>query len=237
MGARLIAHDLLALGITVDCLPVLDVPIQDTTNAIGDRVYGSTPSDVSRLGRAAAEGMLSGGVLPVVKHMPGHGRAIVDSHLELPRVSAQKSELSACDFAAFKPLADAALGMTAHVVFEAIDPDNPATLSPTVISSIIRGEIGFQGLLMTDDISMGALQSKMPERAAAAIHAGCDVVLHCNGIMEEMLAVAANVPLLADGAKSRATNALAQRPEPEEMDVEKLRSEFATLLASVGWEA
>ena len=237
MGARLMAHDLLALCITVDCLPVLDVPVQNTTKAIGDRAYGDTPVAVSQLGKAAADGLMSGGVLPVVKHMPGHGRAVVDSHVELPRVSAALADLAVHDFAAFKPLADFPLGMTAHVVFEAIDPDNPATLSSKVISAVIRQEIGFQGLLMSDDISMGALQSDLSDRTADAIQAGCDIVLHCNGLMDEMLCVAANVPQLDGHALDRANKAMASRPKPNVIDEGQLRDEFAALLASVRWEA
>lgn len=237
VGARLMAHDLLKLGITVDCLPVLDVPVQNTTKAIGDRAYGATPRDVSMLGKAAADGLLAGGVLPVVKHMPGHGRAVVDSHLELPRVSSSRADLVAHDFAAFKPLADFPLGMTAHVVFEEIDQDHPATLSSEVISTIIRQEIGFQGLLMSDDISMGALQSDMTNRTSDAIQAGCDIVLHCNGLMDEMKSVAANVPLLGGLALERANEAILVRSIPEEICADELRSEFETMLAPVGWEA
>lgn len=237
IGARLIAYDLLALGITVDCLPVLDVPVQNTTKAIGDRAYCGTPARVAELGHAAADGMLSGGVLPVIKHIPGHGRAVVDSHLELPRVSSSLADLMAHDFAAFKPLTDFPLGMTAHVVFEVIDPDNPATLSSTVISTIIRDEIGFQGLLMSDDISMGALQTDMAERASSAIGAGCDMVLHCNGLMDEMQSVAANVPKLGGLALDRANKALAARPAPDVIDVDELRREFSALLSLVDWEA
>jgi beta-N-acetylhexosaminidase len=237
LGARLIALDLFSLGITIDCLPVLDVPVADTTRAIGDRAYGENAVDVSRLGKAAADGLISGGVSPVVKHMPGHGRAVVDSHLELPRVSATFAELVSHDFSAFKPFADFPLGMTGHVVFEAVDPDNPATLSGEVISSVIRQEIGFQGLLMTDDISMGALQCDMSERASRAIRAGCDVILHCNGVMEEMTCVAANVPILDGKAKQRATEAIRLRTAPDEIDEAEMRKRFSSILAQVGWEA
>ncbi|WP_306257037.1 beta-N-acetylhexosaminidase [Pararhizobium sp. IMCC21322] len=237
IGARLMACDLLALGITVDCLPVLDVPVENTTKAIGDRAYGTTPDGVAALGRAVADSMLSGGVLPVIKHIPGHGRAVVDSHFELPRVSSSLVDLLAHDFAAFKPLADFPLGMTAHVVFEAIDPDNPATLSSTVISTIIRDEIGFHGLLMSDDISMGALQTDMADRTSSAIRAGCDMVLHCNGLMDEMQSVAANVPKLDGVALERANKALNAKPEPDGIDLDELRKEFSALLSLVDWEA
>lgn len=237
IGARLMAHDLLALGITVDCLPVLDVPVENTTKAIGDRAYCGAPARVAELGNSAADGMLSGGVLPVIKHIPGHGRAVVDSHAELPRVSSPFVDLVAHDFAAFKPLAEFPLGMTAHVVFEAIDPHNPATLSSSVISTIIRDEIGFQGLLMSDDISMGALQTDMADRASGAIRAGCDIVLHCNGLMDEMQSVAANVPTLDGPALERANTALAARPTPSVINADELRKEFSALLSLVDWEA
>lgn len=237
IGGRLMAQELLALGITVDCLPVLDVAVQNTTKAISDRAYGVTPASVASLGRAAADGMLSGGVLPVIKHIPGHGRAVVDSHFELPRVSSPLIDLLAHDFAAFKPLSDFPLAMTAHVVFEAIDSDNPATLSSRVISTIIREEIGFQGLLMSDDISMGALQTDMADRASSAIRAGCDIVLHCNGLLDEMQSVAANVPTLDGLALDRANTALAIRPTPSVIDADELRKEFSALLSLVDWEA
>lgn len=237
LGASLIGTELLRLGITVDCLPVLDVPVADTTQAIGDRAYADSPEPVSRLGAAAAQGLMSGGVLPVIKHMPGHGRAVVDSHLELPRVTADLTALSTHDFAAFRPLAEYPLGMTAHVVYEAIDPDNPATLSAAVIATAIRQQISFQGLLMSDDISMGALQSAMPQRTAGAVRAGCDVVLHCNGLMDEMLAVAANVPALDGIALTRANAALSARKTPDNLDEAAMRADFAGLLATVGWEA
>tara|TARA_R110002124_G_C8972158_1_gene515260 strand:- start:2776 stop:3801 length:1026 start_codon:yes stop_codon:yes gene_type:complete len=237
LGGLLIGTDLLRLGINVDCLPVLDVPVSDTTKAIGDRAYADNPEVVSRLGAAAAQGLISAGVLPVIKHLPGHGRAVVDSHLELPRVAADLAALSGHDFAAFRPLAGFPLGMTAHVVYEAVDPDNPATLSAAVIETVIRQQIGFQGLLMSDDISMGALQSAMPQRVASAISAGCDVVLHCNGLMDEMQDVAANVPALDGLALARANAALAARKTPVTLDEAAVRAELASLLATVGWEA
>ncbi len=181
LGARLIAHDLREVGISVDCLPVLDVPVDGSHNIIGDRAYSREPSEIARLGRAAAEGLLDGGVLPVIKHIPGHGRARADSHLELPVVDAPRAELEAQDFIPFRADADLPLGMTAHVVYTAIDPERPGTLSKAVVEGIIRGVIGFDGLLMTDDISMKALSGGFRERAEAALAAGCDVVLHCNG--------------------------------------------------------
>lgn len=237
LGGRLIAHDLLMLGINVDCLPVLDVPVPNTTKAIGDRAYDADPVTVSELGMAAAKGIMAGGVLPVIKHLPGHGRALVDSHLDLPRVSADRSALASHDFAAFEPLKDYPLGMTAHVVFEAIDNEHPATLSQIVIQTIIRDQIGFTGLLMSDDISMGALQTPMGARTASAISAGCDIVLHCNGLMDEMLAVAANVPTLAGDAESRAERALSCCPKPDDFDSIAARIEFDAYMTKAGWGA
>lgn len=237
LGGRLLAHDLLTLGINVDCLPVLDVPVPNTTKAIGDRAYSPDPAVVSKLGAAAAQGALAGGVLPVIKHLPGHGRALVDSHLDLPRVSASENDLASHDFAAFEPFKDYPMGMTAHVVFEAIDDASAATLSRKIIQNIIRDQIGFTGLLMSDDISMGALQSPMGERTASAISAGCDVVLHCNGVMDELLAVAANVPPLAGDAKTRAKNALSRCVMPGEFDAIAARIEFDAFMTKAGWGA
>src|SRR4051794_7494544 len=157
LGARLIAHDLRSVGITVDCLPVLDVPSPGAHDVIGDRAYGKSPSQVAILGRAAAEGLMAGGVLPVMKHIPGHGRAGADSHLSLPAVDASREELERHDFAPFRMLTDLPLAITAHVVYTALDPERPATVSPGIIGGIIRGQIGCYGLLMTDDLSMKAL--------------------------------------------------------------------------------
>ena len=217
LGARLIAHDLHEVGVDVDCLPVLDVPSPGAHDVIGDRAYGADPATVASLGRAAAEGLLSGGVLPVVKHIPGHGRAGADSHHDLPVVDAPLAELEARDFAPFRVLADMPLAMTAHVVFTAIDAGRPATTSPEVISRIIRGAIGFKGLLMSDDLSMKALSGGFRARTEAALAAGCDVALHCNGDLAEMRAVAEGAPVLAGKAKRRAAAALARikhLPEP-----------------------
>jgi beta-N-acetylhexosaminidase len=220
LGARLMAHDLRDLGITVDCLPVLDVPAPDGHEVIGDRAYGRTPEAVARLGRAAAEGLLAGGVLPVVKHMPGHGRAKADSHKALPVVTAGWDELEGRDFAPFKALADLPMAMSAHVVYTAIDPDRPATTSRAVLDRVIRGAIGFDGLVMTDDLSMQALSGGFDARAAAALDAGCDVVLHCNGDMDEMAAVVAGVRPLAGRSADRAQAALSRLGEPEPLDAQ-----------------
>ena len=208
LGARLIAHDLRSVGITVDCLPVLDVPSPGAHDIIGDRAYGKTPAQVAVLGRAAAEGLLAGGVLPVVKHMPGHGRAGADSHLALPVVDASRDELEQHDFAPFRMLTDMPLAMTAHVVFTALDPDHPATTSRVVMAEIVRGHIGYDGLVMTDDLSMHALSGSFRGRTEAAFAAGCDMALHCNGKMDEMAAGAEGVPALAGAALRRSAAAV-----------------------------
>lgn len=209
LGARLIAHDLRRLGITVDCLPVLDVPVPGSHDIIGDRAYADDPDEVARLGGEAAAGLLAGGVLPVVKHVPGHGRAASDSHEALPRVDASLEALRARDFRPFRSLAHLPVAMTAHVVYEAVDPEGPATTSARVISTIVRGEIGFDGLLLTDDLSMRALAGDFRDRAEAAFRAGCDVALHCNGDLAEMVRVAAGSPRLAGASLRRAEAALA----------------------------
>ncbi|MFD2677961.1 beta-N-acetylhexosaminidase [Camelimonas lactis] len=231
LGARLIAHDLHEVGVDVDCLPVLDVPSPGAHDVIGDRAYGDDPATVASLGRAAAEGLLSGGVLPVVKHIPGHGRAGADSHHDLPVVDAPLAELEARDFAPFRVLADMPLAMTAHVVFTAIDAGRPATTSPEVISRIIRGAIGFKGLLMSDDLSMKALRGDFAARARDSIAAGCDVVLHCNGERGEMEQIAAATPLLNGAAARRAKMALGRILETvEPLDVAAARARLAALL-------
>jgi len=232
LGARLIAHELRALGITVDCLPVLDVPVPDANAVISDRAYGKKPEDVATGGRAAAEGLLAGGVLPVIKHIPGHGRATADSHHALPRVDASRETLAAHDFAPFRILSDMPLAMTAHVVFSAIDERHPATLSRRVFKEVIRGEIGYDGLVMTDDLSMNALSGSFAERARRAYAAGCDIVLHCNGQAEEMKAVASAAKPLSGKSKQRAENALARICHaPEPFDSVDERARFDALLA------
>lgn len=210
LATRLIAHDLAEVGVNVDCLPVLDLPVAGSHAIIGDRAYGEDPETVARLGRAAAEGLMAGGVLPVFKHVPGHGRARSDSHLELPTVETPRAELEHSDFAPFKANADLPVAMTAHVVFKAIDPDRPATLSPIVVKEIIRGFIGFDGLLISDDLSMKALSGSFRDRARALFAAGVDLGLHCNGDLAEAREVAAEAPSLAGKALERAERALAR---------------------------
>ena len=221
LGARLIAHDLRALGINVDCMPVLDVPQAGAHEVIGDRAYGYAIETVAQLGRAVCEGLIAGGVLPVIKHMPGHGRGLADSHHNLPIVDAAASALEADDFAPFKVLSDMPLAMTAHVVYSAVDPKQPGTTSRKVIKSVIRDTIGFDGLLMTDDLSMKALSGSLTDRAKKALAAGCDMILHCNGDMAEMQAVIAGCRSLTGRPARRAQAAmarLARVPEPFDVD-------------------
>src|SRR5215217_5091923 len=227
LGARLMAHDLLQLGINVDCVPVLDVPAPDGHQIIGDRSYGDTVEMVATLGRAAAEGLIAGGVLPVIKHIPGHGRALADSHENLPVVDASLADLDGRDFEPFRMLSDMPMAMSAHVVFTAIDRKRPATTSKKAIKDIVRDAIGFDGLLMTDDLSMKALKGDFTKRAKGALAAGCDMVLHCNGDMAEMKAVVAGCRKLKGDAKRRADAALARLARtPEPFDAAEARVRF-----------
>ncbi|WP_226581778.1 beta-N-acetylhexosaminidase [Acuticoccus sediminis] len=230
LAGHLIAADLLPLGINTPCLPVADVPVPGAHDVIGDRAYAEEPDAVARLAGAAMDGVLAAGALPVVKHVPGHGRACADSHFSLPVVDAPRDALER-DFAPFRALAAAPLGMTAHVVYNALDTDLPATLSSTVLD-LIRRDIGFDGLLMTDDISMGALTGDIGANARASLVAGCDCVLHCNGDMDEMTAVAGALgPIGPDAARrlDAAHAALGAGPG----DVTALREEFHSLVGAV----
>jgi beta-N-acetylhexosaminidase len=227
LGARLLAHDLAGLGINVDCVPVLDVPDPAGHEIIGDRAYGRTPDEVAVLGRAAAEGLIAGGVLPVIKHIPGHGRAKADSHLELPVVDASYADLDARDFAPFKALSDMPMAMTAHVIYSAVDAKRPATTSRKAMRQVVRGTIGFDGLVMSDDLSMKALSGDFSERARASRAAGCDVVLHCNGVMAEMKPVVEGAGALTGRAAARAKAALARLPKVvEPFDAAEGRARF-----------
>jgi len=219
-GGRLIAGDLAALGINFDCAPVLDVPTPGAHDIIGDRAYGDEPDRVASRGRAFAEGLLAGGVLPIIKHIPGHGRAAADSHLDLPVVDAGLADLTARDFAPFRALADLPMAMTAHVVYAAVDPDDPATTSARVIQDVIRGVIGFDGVLISDDLSMKALRGDFSTRASRSLAAGCDLVLHCNGDMAEMRAVSQGIVPLAGAALARTEAALARLRPPGPFDLE-----------------
>lgn len=233
LRARIIAWELLDLGIDVNCIPTLDVAGRDTHPFLRNRCYGETLEDVVSVGHAVAGGLLDGGVLPVIKHMPGHGRGRVDSHVELPHTKALVEELRASDFAAFAALSDMPLGMSAHMIYEDVDPYFPATQSERVIH-LIRAELGFDGLLMTDDISMEALSGTVAERGLAAIRAGCDVVLHSNGRMDEMDALVEAVGAMSDEAALRGKAALAFRQTPAPVDISDLAAQFEALLAGSG---
>ena len=233
LNARLVAADLLALGITVNCTPMLDLSFAGASKVVGDRAFGAAPRLVARLGRALAEGLRAGGVVPGIKHLPGHGRAVADSHALLPRVEAPLEALHAHDFVPFRALRDAPVGLTAHVCYTALDPERPGTLSPAVIGDIVRGAIGFDGLLVSDDLSMGALTGPIGARAAAALTAGCDLALHCNGNRGEMQDVAAAVPRLGGRARVRFDRMLAALRAPDEFDVTGGLSELEALLERV----
>jgi beta-N-acetylhexosaminidase len=234
LSARLIAADLADLGITVDCLPLADVPVPGADAVIGNRAYGTEPDKVAAIARAVTDGLEQGGILPVLKHIPGHGRATADTHIRLPLVDTSEAELERTDFAAFRPLADLPMAMTAHVVFSALDPAQPATTSATMIEQVIRGVIGFQGLLMSDDVSMNALAGSIAQRTQAIVTAGCDMVLHCNGKLDEMRAVARETPLLTGKALERAKRALASRQAPQPFDRGAARAELDELVQRAG---
>jgi beta-N-acetylhexosaminidase len=234
LSARLIAADLTELGVSVNCLPLADVPVEGADAVIGDRAYGNQAGKVAVIAKAVAEGLEQGGILPVLKHIPGHGRATADTHLRLPVVDTSKAELEKTDFAAFRELADLPMAMTAHVVFSALDPALPATTSATIIEQVIRGVIGFRGLLMSDDLSMNALAGSLAERTRAVFASGCDMVLHCNGKIDEMRDVAGVTPELAGKALERASRALASRKAPQAFDRQKARAELDALIDQAG---
>lgn len=231
-AARLIAADLQPLGIDVDCAPVLDVPAPDSHNIIGDRAFSPESDVVADLGRSFCQGLMAGGVLPVIKHIPGHGRAMVDSHLDLPDVAVHRQTLETIDFAPFRALCDMPYAMTAHVVYRAFDGRAPATTSAKVIADVIRGRIGFNGLLMTDDIAMRALAGSIAARAKAAITAGCDAVLHCDGKLDEMREVAGACGRLSDAALARFARAKTMRRRPDAADPKALAARLDSLLAA-----
>lgn len=226
---RIIADELRAVGIDGNMAPVVDIAQADTHAILKNRCYGDDVVQVADIAASAAEGLLMGGVLPVIKHMPGHGRATVDSHLDLPRVKAKEKVLRVSDFLAFQTVAGLPLAMTAHVVYETLDPDHPATTSP-VMMKVIRETIGFDGLLMTDDLSMQALAGSVDERARAALDAGCDVILHCNGVLDEMRRVADTAGPMAGAAARRAEAALTWRRAPDAIDIAALEDEFRSLM-------
>ena len=228
--SRLHAFDLMRFGITIDCLPVLDVPIEGSSDVIGNRAYGYDPRAVADIGAAAAAGLKAGGMLPVMKHMPGHGRAFVDSHHKLPVVDVSFDELAKSDFLPFVAMKDELMGMSAHIVFTAIDPENPATTSAKVVRDVIRGHIGFDGLLMSDDVSMNALAGDIEARARGIIAAGLDLVLHCHGIMDEMHQVARVVPVISGDRLRRVKAVEAGFAKPDASDEAALREEFNGML-------
>ena len=233
LGARLIADDLARLGITIDCLPVLDLPVSGADSVIGDRAYGSDPERVARLAGAVCAGLLDGAVLPVLKHIPGHGRARVDSHYACPRVETRLEELVNTDFAPFRTLAAMPWAMTAHIVYLAIDPTAPATLSPRVVAETIRGEIGFDGVLVSDDLSMRALGGGLGERTRQALAAGCDLALHCNGDpseMEEVVAAARPISQLT-AARLRRGEAMRRGSAVNGFERAEAEAQFEALLA------
>ena len=232
IAARLIADDLARLGISVDCFPLLDLRVPGADGIIGDRAWGAEPMRAARLARAACDGLLQGQILPVIKHIPGHGRATVDSHRALPRVAADRAELEHSDFAAFRELRDMPWAMTAHVVYQSVDPDLPATLSPRVIAEVIRGSIGFDGVLVSDDLSMGALAGSLAARTGAALVAGCDMILHCNGHMDEMTEVARAARPLSDLSLQRVARGEARRRQSAPFDRGAAEARFHALMAA-----
>ncbi len=229
---RLIAGELTRLGINVDCAPVLDLKMEHAHEIIGDRAFGETPEQVVMLAREACRGLLDGGILPVIKHIPGHGRALVDSHAALPEVPTALDVLEQTDFIPFQEMSGMPLAMTAHITYTALDEQHCATLSPEVVG-YIRNRLGYDGLLMTDDLSMHALSGAMEDRVRLALAAGCDVILHCNGELEEMQAIAGAVPLLNPHSKARLTHAWQFFKAPEVMDAEQSEAELAELLGQL----
>ena len=229
LNHRLIAEELSALGFDADCAPCIDLVHEGAHDIIGDRAFGTDPSVVAALGRAAIDGLLAGGVAPVIKHIPGHGRALADSHLDLPIVDTPQAVLEHTDFAPFRALADAPMAMTAHVTYSDIDPDDCATLSHRVIETVIRGHIGFDGLLMSDDLSMKALGGSFEGRTMGALSAGCDLVLHCNGDMAEMVPIAEVCPQLSGRAAERAADARAVTRRAQSFDVAAAEARLADL--------
>ncbi len=225
---RIIAHELMALGIDANCAPMLDVARSETHPFLRNRCYGSNLDQVVKIGRAVVDGHEQGGVFPVIKHIPGHGLAQMDSHLDLPRIDAPAETLNDIDFAAFQPFADVAMGMTAHLVYSAFGETGPATTSPSMIRRI-RDNLGFAGLLMTDDIGMQALSGTVAERGAVSIAAGCDVILHCNGDLAERIALMERIGTMPTASQHRAEAALARRTQPQDVDIAALTAKLAEL--------
>lgn len=229
---RLMADDLTEIGITASCLPVLDVPQPGAHDVIGSRAYSMKPEQIMTLSRAHTVGLMEGGVLPVMKHIPGHGRAEVDSHHDLPVVKAPRVELERVDFLPFVAFADCPMAMTAHVIYEALDRDHPATLSRKIIKNVVRKLIGFDGLLITDDLSMKALKGTFTEKANMALGAGCDMLLHCSGVMSEMEEVAAAAAPLAGKSMRRAKQALKAKRKPLPYDKKQALNDLEAILTA-----
>lgn len=232
LNARLIAEELKEIGVTVDCAPVADVPVKGAHDIIGDRAYGDTPERVTFLARAMSEGLLDGGIVPIMKHIPGHGRARADSHEDLPVVDTSKEELENWDFTVFRALSDIPWAMTAHILYTAIDKKYPATLSPAMVK-LIREEIGFDGVLVTDDLSMKALKGSFADRTVHALQAGCDVVLHCNGEMQEMQEIAAHTTQLTEVALARLERASQLVQHQKETDISAFELRLGNILQQV----
>jgi beta-N-acetylhexosaminidase len=232
LNARLLAAELASLGISVDCAPVLDLRLPGAHEVIGDRALGGEPEIVAELGRAVAQGLLDGGVLPVIKHIPGHGRATVDSHYELPVVDADRELLETTDFEPFRRLSNQPWAMTAHVVYRAIDADRPASLSQQIIAEVIRGTIGFKGFLISDDVSMKALKGDVGELSLAAVEAGCDAVLHCNGNLREMDRVARLTPRLTQSSLERLERGARLPQTRTDLNLTSARRRIEALLAA-----
>ncbi len=230
LNARLIADDLQALGLDVDCIPMLDVPAPNAHEIITGRAFATDPQIVATLGQAVCRGLTAGGIAPVIKHLPGHGRASADSHERLPVVNAPRADLDEVDFAPFRALRGAPWGMTAHIVYSDIDDAEPASTSSVIIGDIIRGEIGFDGVLLSDDLGMKALGGDFGERAAKCIAAGCDIVLHCSGDAAEMRAVADAVDPLSEPAAARFERAIAASGPPRPFDRAAADKRLAALL-------
>lgn len=233
LNYRLIAADLAALGINVDCAPVLDLPVEGSHDIIGDRAFSDDPAIVAELGRAVCDGLAQGGVVPVIKHIPGHGRAFADSHEELPRVDTPLAELRRTDFAPFAALSSAPAGMTAHIVYSALDPDSPGSASRKVIGDIVRAEIGFEGLLFSDDVCMKALLGPLDRRVSSVLEAGCDLALHCDGTFADMAAIAETCPLMRPDSLARLKTAMSVTHDSEEFDAEAAKRQISAFLGGV----
>jgi beta-N-acetylhexosaminidase len=228
LRSKIIATELLAVGIDANCAPLADIASETTHPFLRNRCYGETAEGVTRIARAVADAYLEMGVLPVAKHLPGHGRSVNDTHHDLPRVTVDRNTLIETDFAPFKALSDLPMAMTAHIIFTAYDAETPATQSPEMLR-VIREEIGFGGLLMTDDLNMQALSGSLGERASRSIAAGCDIALHCKGAMAEMLQVAAAAGAMRETTRQRAHAALAQRRAAKPVDIAALEADLARL--------